>query len=239
MNFLSQIKKKIIEKIVNILNSKKFKQKNYNYKSATTKRAIGSNYSVEFTQETKKKIEELEKEVKSIVKSYFKNPEALIKYLERYKLKIYRLKNAEKRLKPFNEEEGFIIQKKGFNAFLFGNMINFFADTKLYFAFKTEPMFVFDTQNVEIYTVARALYKYYGYKNNLSGYDYRAQTSYKKVKSRKNNIFEGMSPQDIFACKEALSRDMESINFTINLSVEYENAKKASKKITNDGGANI
>lgn len=235
MNFQS----KLLEKIRKIFSFYKPKQKNYQYKSSTTKRAIGANYSVEFTQETKKKIEELEQEVKSIVKAYFKNPEGLIKYLEHYKFKIYRLNNAEKRLKPFNEEEGFIIEKKGLNALSFSNMISFFVNMKLSFSLKTEPMFVFDTKNVEIYTVARALYKYYGYKNNLPGYDYRAQTAYKKVKSRKKDLFKGMSPQDVFACKEALSRDMESINFTINLSVEFENAKKAAKKITNDGGANI
>ena len=235
MNFPSNI----IEKIKKIFSFYNQKQKNYQYKSSTTKHAIGANYSVEFSQETKKKIEELEKEVKSIVKAYFKNPEGLIKYLEHSKLKVYRIKNAEKILKPFREEEGFIMQKKGLSAFSFFNMITFFSELKLSFSFKTEPMFVFDVNNVEIYTVARALYKYYGYKNKLSGYEYKAQMAYKKVKSRKKDLFKGMSPQDVFACKEALSRDMESINFTINLSVECENAKKAAKKITNDGGANV
>ena len=65
-----------------------------------------------------------------------------------------------------------------------------------------------------------------------------AQELYKITSHRKKNIFKGLSSEDIFACKEVMSRDMESINFTVSLSVEFENSKKASQKIS-DNGANI
>ena len=86
----------------------------------------------------------------------------------------------------------------------------------------------------EIYTIARAAYKYYSFKDKMPGYDYKSQTLFKKVYNKRHkevSPFTTCTIQDMYACKEALARDIESINFTIELSVEYENAKKALKKV--------
>ena len=47
------------------------------------------------------------------------------------------------------------------------------------------------------------------------------------------------SLKDLYACKEALARDLESINFTIELSVEYERARKAMGILNSTKSANI
>lgn len=238
MGYLAKINDIVKEKIKSLLSIRKKLVQSFQFKSSTTKRAVGANYTMEFTTETKKKIEELEAEVKGIVKQYFKTPEELINLLKDYKLDIYRIKNAEKLLNKIDEEEGFIIPQKGIKALMLNNLIGVAKKKMPKISLKTPAMFIFDVNNVEIYTVARALYKYYGYKNELPGYDYKSQRAYKTSKKRKKNTFKGFKPEEIFGCKEAMSRDMESINFTINLAVEYENSKKAAKKITDDG-ANI
>lgn len=238
MDYLKKIHSKIAEKLVSIFNLNKLKGAKFHYSGSTTKRAIGSNYSVEFSLETKKKKEEIDAKVKEIVLKYFKSPEELINHLKTYKINIHRIPYAEKVLERFQEEEGFIVPLKGKKAFMLNNLLRLMDEKGPQFKFKTEPIFVFDVKNVEIYTVARALYKYYGFKNNMPGCDSRSQELYKMTSHRKSDMFKGLSPQEIFACKEAMSRDMESINFTVSLSVEYENSKKASKKITDDG-ANI
>lgn len=193
---------------------------------------------MEFSTELKQKREEIEKLVKDIVLRYFKSPEELINHMKNYDIPLYRVSFAEKILMKFQEEEGFIISLKGKNAFLLNNFLRILNNKGFQFTYRTGPLFVFDINNVEIYTLARALYKYYCYKNSLPGYDVRAQELYKLTSHRKNNIFKGLSPNDILACKEAMTRDIESINFTISLSVEFENSKKAMKKISDDG-ANI
>jgi len=234
MNFQTKIKNFIEQKL-----KKVFRIKNgIVYKNSTSKNAIGANYSAEFNTETKKKVQKIEAEVKTIIKSYFKNPEGLIKFLNNYKINVYRIKNADKILSSIYEEEGFITPQKGIKAFLLNNLVNFSRKNPFSLMFKSKPMFIFDTQNVEIYTVARALYKYFGYREKLSGYEPRAQEVYKISKHRKENMFKGFSPEDILACREAMARDMESINFTLSLSVEFDTSKHASKKISG-GGANI
>ena len=109
------------------------------------------------------------------------------------------------------------------------------------FGLTTKEMIVLDSSPVEIYTVARALYKYYGFKKNLPGYDYKSQETFKKVYSSKKagtSALDSCSMKDILACKEALARDVESIKFTVELSHEYESAKKALKKLK-ESSANI
>lgn len=240
MDYIRKIKKTIIDKINFILKKNKAKNDSsmMHYGSSSNKRAMGANYTMEFSTELKKRKEEIEKQVKDIVVNYLKFPEQLIEHLKEYNIPVYRIGHAEKILSKFQEEEGFIVPLRGKKAFFFNNLLRLLDNKGIQIKFKTEPVFIFDVNDVEIYTVARALYKYYGFKNNLPGYDSKSQELYKITSHRKNNIFKGLSPQDIFACKEAMTRDMESINFTISLSVEFENSKKAMKKISDDG-ANI
>lgn len=244
MSFFKNLRKIIIDKYKMFIISKikRNKKKSVYYKNSTTKHSMNDSCTMEFSSETQKIRTELEAEVRNIVKQYFHTPEKLIQYLKTYGCKVYKINKAEKILARFGEEEGFITPLKGFKALFINAIIASSCAEKFTFVPKTKEMFIFDTNNTEIYTIARALYKYYGYKNNLPGYDYKSQSTFKKIYNTKrhhSSPFAGCSIDEMYACKEAIARDMESINFTINLSKEYENSKKAALKIETESGANI
>ncbi len=231
--------KKIINKtakyIINILLPKGRKLSGVYYENSTTKHAMNEGCTLEFSLETEKLKDEIKIEAKEIVKKYFKAPEKLIQYIRTKGINVYRIKNAEKMLRVIGEEEGFITPKKGINA-LFLNII---LGKKPFLT--TSELFIFDEKSTEIYTIARAYYKYCGYTKKLPGYDYESQAVFKKLyaKRHQSSPFSNNTIDDLYSCKEALSRDMESINFAIELSREIENSKKALKKIKETDSANI
>lgn len=233
--------KTIKNKIFSFFPKKKHISNTY-YKNSTTKYSMNSGCTMELSSATAKKKEEINSELKEIVKKYFNTPEKLIQFIKASGGKVYRIRNAEKFLSKIGEEEGFLTPLKGIKAIIINFMIHIYYKEPFKFSFKTKELFIFDVNNTEIYTIARALYKYYGYKNNLPGYDYKSQEIFKKVYNTKrhhSSPFGECSVEEMYACKEAIARDMESINFTIALSVEYENAKKAALKLESAGGANI
>ncbi len=214
---------KVFKKKKNIINS---------YNIATTKHSIGAGCTLKFSAETEKKKKEINDYLKNLISKYINNSEKLIRYIELKGLKVYRINNASKLLAKIGEEEGFLTPLKGFKALVLNILIGFLYEEKLKISFSTKEMFIFNIGEVEIYTIARALHKYYGFKNNLPGFDYKSQELFKKIyanskKSSTNPIANINSLKDMFSCKEALARDLESINFTIQLSIEYERAKKA------------
>lgn len=244
MKFFNKLKNNITDKYKMFLISiiKRNKKQNVYYKNSTTKHSMNESCTMELSSATKQKKAELEAEVKNIVKQYFHTPEKLIQYIKTQGNRVYKINKAEKILARFGEEEGFITPVKGFKALLLNAVISASSGEKFRFDLQTKEMFIFDTNNTEIYTIARALYKYYGYQNNLPGYDYNSQSIFKKIYNTKrhhSSPFTGCSINDMYACKEAIARDMESINFTIELSTEYENSKKAAMKIETETGANI
>ena len=211
------------------------------FKSSTTKRMVTSCCSLNLSAETEAKKKALHEKLKALVKKYINTPEKLIQYLKAQGVVIYKMPFAEKILTSLGEEEGFIIPLKGFKALVLNFFVGLLCEGRIKISTKTLPMMVFDKKVVEIYTIARAAYKYYGFKNEMPGYDYQSQTVFKRVyNKRKSSVspFASCSIQDMYACKEAIARDIESINFTIELSVEYENSKKALKKLK-ENSANI
>ena len=205
------------------------------YKNSTTKYAMNSSCTLKLSSDTEHKKAKINEELKEIVKKYIDTPENLIQYIRAQGGKVYKLKNADKILSFIGEEEGFLTPLKGIKALY----LRYFLGLKL--KFSTKAIFVFSTDNTEIYTIARALYKYSGYKNNLPGYDYKSQELFKKVYNNKRKLIKirRFSVKDMYACKEAIARDLESINFTIQLSNEYEQAKKALKKIKTEKSAKV
>lgn len=214
-------------------NYKKQLKSNVTYKNSTTKRLMNNCCSMEISSETELKKNDIKMQVKDIVKQYFSSPEMLIQHIKSQGQNVYKINKAEKILSFFGEEEGFITPLKGFKALLMAIVIALLSNEKISIGFNTKEMFVFDTNNTEIYTVARALFKSTGFKNNLPGYDYKSQEIFKKIYSKRNSSspFTGCSIDEMYAVKDAMARDMESINFTVEISVEYENSKKAAKKL--------
>lgn len=204
------------------------------FKSSTTKRVMNSCCTMKLSAETENKKKMLNEKLKAIVKQYINTPEKLIQYLKLQGVGVYKFPFAEKILNAMGEEEGFLIPLKGYKAVVLNLLIGIFCKGKIQLRRRTKAMIVLNKGASEIYTIARAAYKYYGFKNEMPGYDYKSQTVFKKVyNKRKNSVspFATCTIQDMYACKEAIARDIESINFTIELSVEYENAKKALKKM--------
>lgn len=213
------------------------------FKSSTTKCSMTSTYTLKFSAETEKKKKEINDKLKSLVKKYMNEPEKLIQFMKLNGASVYRIKNANKLLSYLGEEEGFLTPLKGFKAIVLNLCIGFIFEKRMKISFSTSPMFIFDNNNTEIYTIARALHKFYGFKNNLPGFDIRSQETFKRIYNNRHKssdaIFNNCSVRDMYACKEAIARDMESINFTIELSVEYERAKKALEKLAETNSANI
>ena len=243
MTFHKELRSKLdnLYKKVLIWQRKKNIEQNTYFKCSTTKRTMNSSCSLSFTEETEKKKKEINEYTKTIVKKYINNPDKLMQYIKMNGASVYRIKDAEKILAKIGEEEGFITPLKGVKALALNLILSVISKEKPSFCLSTKELFVFDVKNMEIYTIARAFYKYQGYKHCLPGYDYKSQETFKKMYKKKNTPapFNNCSINDMYACKEAISRDLESINFTIELSVEYENAKKALDKIKETNSANV
>lgn len=240
MTFFNKIKQKLIDYLV----SKKKKPKlsaSISVRNSTNKYSMNSSCTMALTSATEEKKQKIYHDVKKVVVGYFNTPEKLIQYMKARGCKIYRIKNAEKLLAYISEEEGFISPLKGHKALFINLLTSFCSSEKMNFKLYSKEIFIFDEKNTEIYTIARAYFKYVGFKNNLPGYDYNSQETFKRVYGQRNQSspFSECSIKDMYACKDALARDMESINFTLELSKEYEMAKKAALKVTTEKGANI
>lgn len=222
----------IFNKIKKLIKQNNKIQSLVSFNNSTTKHAVNSSCTLELSTRTNEIKKELYQEVKNKIKKYINTPEKLLQYLQLKGVKVYRIKNAEEVLSKIGEEEGFITPQRGMNAIT----LNFIVKKQI--GFTTEEMMIFDLDKLEIYALARALYKYYGFKRKLPGYDYKSQEIFKKIYSKRKNsqdAFANCSIKEIFACKEALARDMESINFTVELSNEYQNARAALKKLKENG----
>lgn len=238
MSFFDKAK----QSITNILKKKSKKVLGSQYcETSMTKRAITSDCTLTLSSKTEQVKEKMTKDLDSLVKKYIDKPDKLIQFLMMKGVKVYRIPNIEKFLAKIEEEEGFLSPQKGIKAFVLNMLIGALCENKLKISFKTKEMMIFNSSPVEIYTVARALYKYKGFKNNLPGFDYKSQEIFKRIYASRNNDaqLEKVSFKDICACKEALARDLESINFAIKLSIEYENSKKALKKLKETNSINV
>ena len=204
------------------------------YKNSTTKHVINASCNLKLSTQTEALKAKINAEVKAIVIKYINNPEELIKFAQNKGVKVYRIKNADKWLKKIGEEEGLLTPLKGIKALIINLAASISGDEKINVSLKSREMMIFDSAELEIYTIARALYKYYSYKNNMPGYDYKTQEIFKNIYNsagKSSNPLSKCTIKDMYACKEAISRDLESINFTAEISREYENAKKVLKQI--------
>lgn len=241
MNFLKEIQNLYKKFLISKRN--KIKAKNVFFKSSTTKRSMTSYCTLKLSAETERKKQEINEHLKVLIKKYMNSPEKLIQYMQLKGYKVYKFRNADKLLSKFGEEEGFITPLKGFKAFVINFVIGILFEQKIKISFSTKEMFIFNVGATEIYTIARALHKYYGFKNELPGFDYKSQEVFKKVyqNSKLSNVspFASCTINDMYACKEAIARDLESINFTVQLSVEYERSKKALQKLKETNSTKI
>lgn len=210
------------------------------YSNSTTKTHIDATTTLRLTTESEKNKEKVDFCVKNIILPNLKTPEKLLDYVCEHGTGVYKPPFADKILGLIKEEEGFITPLKGFKAVYLNLMLGIFSKKDFSMSAKTEEMFVLRDLPVNVYYMIHQFHKWYGYKENLPGYDEQAQEAFKNALTDvKDGDFSDMSVEEIIGLKEAIARDTEAIDFVVKLAKEKSGAKKALDKMKNDGGANI
>ncbi|MBE7705761.1 MAG: hypothetical protein E7Z91_00745 [Cyanobacteria bacterium SIG30] len=171
--------------------------------------------------------------VTPIIKANVKTPEKLLDYIEKNGTKVYKINNADKILSAIGEFEGFITPIRGLKALY----LNLILEKKV--SFFTDEMFVLRDLPIDIYVMAHQFYKWYGWKIKMPGYDNKTQENFKKIwEFEKEDNVKGLTYNELANLKEAIQRDIEAIDFVINLAKENDGAKKGFENLQN-GGADI
>lgn len=206
----------------------------YSYSNGTSSSHITSFATMSLDAKKQKKTQLLREKVKQIVKKNIKTPEKLLEYVEKSGTKVFKIPYADKILSYVNEQEGFITPRSGFEALY----LNLVLNKKI--SFKTPEMFVLRDLPLNIYVMSHQFHKWYAYKMGLPGYDEASQEKFKRVfefsDSKKS---QELSYSEIMALKEAVRRDMEAIDFVLELSKEHEGSKKTLDKIKNGEKATL
>jgi len=198
----------------------------YSVTNSTTKTHTQAGIKLTLNSKTEQNKKKVNDEVKEIVTKNLKTPNALLAYIEENGTKVFRVPYAKKLLILVGEQEGFITPTTGINAFVLNLILNH------KFAFKTEPMFVLGTGQINIYNMAHQFHKWYGYKTGLPGFDEAAQEKFKKIFDYEIDAnVELLSYEEILSLKEAIHMDIEAIDFVIKLAKENDGAKKVFNNI--------
>jgi len=233
MNFLQKIFYKLLsvkEKKLKIRLDKHLKRSSTN---ATSKTVMSSTATLTLTSETEKNAELVRENIGLIVQKTGANPLELLKIIESKGTKIYRPASADKFLALIGEEEGFITELEGKDAFL----LNLYTGNGL--SFKSAPMFVMREGNIDTYYFLHHFYKWYAMKYRLPGFDYKAQKLLKiSLKNPNDKRLKDLNLDDMLALKEAIARDNEASDFVIKLAQHKDGSKKVLDKMQ-DGGANV
>ena len=209
------------------------------YIYGTSKKTFGQAVSIEFNTKTKKNKIKLQDNLQTILKKYKNNPEKLLGFVERSGTKVYRIKFADKLLKVIGYEKGFIGATKGIKSLYLNLLISTISNEKLNYSLKTEPMFVLDSSHLDNYYIIQNFHKWYAMKLNLPGFDCESQSNFQKfLYSSNDEKIKELSVDEILGLKEAIARDVEAINFVVNLAKSTAGSKKALEKMT-AGGASI
>lgn len=232
---------KIFDKIINLygkinLNFLKFKYRKYlntSHKTGGITNIIGQDFSMRFDSKFKNRKNELDKRVEHLVKKAKNNPYRLLAYIEKHSTPVYKIKNADKILSIINEKEGFITPKKGLKALY----LNLIICKKLSFYF--DECFILRNLSLDPYCMIHQFYSWYAFKSGFAGYEYDSQEKLKKLINAKNFSAEvnTLGISDILEVKEAIRRDIEALDFVINLARNTDGAQKAFNKILNGTSA--
>ena len=175
---------------------------------------------------------ELEEELKRILKTYDYEPEKILEYISSQGTSVYRT-NKAKFLYLFNENEGFIYPQKG----IFSMFLSLISSYKL--SFKTKEMFLLSKDGqINKYYFIYHLYNWYAFKHGIAGLDSESQKLLKKffIDSSDEEI-KKLQLSEIYMLKDAIKQDKLAIEFVYNLCKEYEGAKKALEKVKTDGAS--
>ena len=180
-------------------------------------------------EDYKEKIKNRKEKISRLVKTYLSKEngiEELFKYIKGAKTPVYLNKFANKILSFINEDEGFILPKKGLKALY----LNLFLRGK--FSFKTDEMFVISSYNVNLYALLYQFYNWYMYKMDLDGLDIETQENFKHVfEICETSKIQSLTYDEIINLKNAINRDVEAIDFVLDFAKNNEMSKRGLEKI--------
>lgn len=204
------------------------------YSNKSTKNVIRKGASLTINSKTKQTIADVKENVTSIVNKTNCDPKALLDYVKATNTNIYYIDNADKLLNLIMEEEGFIYEKAGFEAFYLGLI------TGQGLKIKTEPMFVLRNGEINKYILLHNFYRWYSLKSNLPGFDYPTQKLFKQYRIDNSDEFtKRLSMEEILALQEAIARDQEATTYVLEYSQQIEGGKNVIEKIKTEGNASI
>ncbi len=205
------------------------------FKNSKGKTSVNQAASLQINKVTDNDIKKIEKTAEKIVKKYFGDIEKTVKLLEKKGIRVYRTKFAVKLLGNVNEKQGFITPLKGYKAFYLNFFLGLLCDKKLVFCTKSKEMFVFTTSGIDTFYLASQVYKFVAFEKHLAGFEYEVQEKFKKIYKNPNvKNFNSLTAGDIFALKEAIARDVESVDFATKLHAEAELSSRFGNKNNNE-----
>lgn len=222
----------------NLLKKKNKRSFKNTYSHTTSKKAFAAGTSLEITSKTSKSKGKLENDVRVILKKYGNDPEKLVGFIERSGTKVYRIPSTKKFLKLINCEEGLISNVKGIKGLYLNIVIPVLAKEKFVLSMNVEPLFVLSNAELDCYKTIQQFHKWYAMKLNLPGFDADSQNNFNKFLTSNNANVKSLSIEEILGLKEAIARDVEAINFIVELAKNTNGSKNALKKMTS-GGASI
>lgn len=239
----------ILDKILNLVFDlqKKFYQNKYKkhhnstnmvFTNSTSKTSMNSACTLKLTSKTEENKAKVNLTAKEIIKKNIKTPEKLLEIIEAKGTQVYKFSVANKVLNIIGEEEGFITPLKGWKALLLNVCVGLFCTNKINISFSTKEMFVLRDLPLDIYIMSHQFHKWYGFKMKLPGYDSETQEKFKKIyKTLDDNEIKEFSMAEVISIKEAVARNVESIDFVVSLAKEYDGSKKSLAKIKAKQGA--
>lgn len=209
------------------------------YSNSASKKAFSAAASLELNTKTDKIKSKLENNVKAILKKYDNDPKKLLEFVERSGTNVYKIPFVKQILAIIGYEEGLINSTKGFKALYLNIITSVLTGKKIELSCKTEPMFVLSNSSLNNYSIMQQFHKWYAMKLNLPGFDSSSQDNLQKFLSLSSDAkINDLSIDDLLGLKDAIARDIESINFIVDLAKSTAGSKNALKKMVT-GGASV
>ncbi|MDD3149687.1 MAG: hypothetical protein PHV68_02540 [Candidatus Gastranaerophilales bacterium] len=189
---------------------------------------------MQFNSEVKKEVAKIGEDANNILKKCIDNPEKVFDFIEKQNTLIIKMPIANKILFFINQQEGFITPQSGINALYLTFVINILSKKKVPLSLKTNEMFVMRNLPPNIYFLAHQFHLWYAFKKGLPGYDAKTQAKFKKIwKYEEEETIKNLSVDEIIALKDAISRDVQAIDFVKKFARDNVGTKQASDNLKN------
>ncbi len=229
--FIYKLTQRILELQV-FLHKKRLERLHKKISKCSTKTLLHEDIELELNIEAELKKKNLEKKIKTILKENQNNPEKLLNYIKEQGTDVFKINKADIILKAIGEEEGFIPPLNGINALFLNLFINFIEYKKIIFSFKSKEMFILRPLNIDVYYMIHQLYIWYAFKTGMSGYDLKNRKKFKHILATMNDDnISNLSLDEVLDMKDTIARDVEAIDFVVNLAKESEATQKLLNKL--------